>query len=193
MEDMEDEEKFWIYDPKVLFSKIVDFYPTKINNNFNAITRYFLISFIIFILFARYKWAYICFIGILLINVVGFVYTKYEDTEFKKFKIKDYLKCRRSTINNPMSNLLVLDKNSNMEACEDDKEEIIKNNLYWNFYENENDLSSKTRLRNFITMPITSIVNKREKFLDFLYDGNMSKCKYDGIECEKYRDIRYTK
>ena len=186
-------EKFWIYDPKVLFTKYSDIYPTKTNNNLNAISRYFLITSIIFIIFNRYKWAYICGIGFILITFIGIIYTQNEEKEKKISKIKEHLQCRRSTINNPMGNLLPLEKDANIEACIDEPQEKIDNNLYWEFYEDENDISAKTRLRNFITMPITSIINNRKEFINFAYGDNMSKCKYDGVRCERLRDIRYSK
>lgn len=187
------DEKFWIYNPKILFTKFSDIYPTKTNNNFNAIARYFLITSIIFLIFSRYKWAYICSIGFILITFIGFIYTKNEDREEKILKINKHLHCRRSTINNPMANLLPLDENPNIQACLDEPQEKINNNLYWEFYEDEDDPTSKTRLRNFITMPITSIINNRKDFVDFAYGDNMSKCKYDGVRCERLRDIRYSK
>jgi len=86
-----------------------------------------------------------------------------------------------------------LDENPNIQACLDEPQEKINNNLYWEFYEDEDDPTSKTRLRNFITMPITSIINNRKDFVDFAYGDNMSKCKYDGVRCERLRDIRYSK
>ena len=91
------DEKFWIYNPKILFTKFSDIYPTKTNNNFNAIARYFLITSIIFLIFSRYKWAYICSIGFILITFIGFIYTKNEDREEKILKINKHLHCRRST------------------------------------------------------------------------------------------------
>jgi hypothetical protein len=66
-------EEFWINDPKVLFTKISDFYPRDTNNNFNAIARYFILTGFIFLLFKRYKWVYICFIGFIIISFIGFL------------------------------------------------------------------------------------------------------------------------
>jgi hypothetical protein len=60
------------------------------------------------------------------------------------------------------------------------------------YYEDENDLTAKTRQRAFVTMPITTMVNKRKDFLDFMYEPHL-KCKMDGIGCEKFRDLRYNK
>jgi hypothetical protein len=187
------EERLWIYDPKILFINYKDIYPTETNNNINAIARYFLLTTIIFITFASYKWAYICGIGFVLTTLIGYIYTKNEDKEDKIKKIKTHLQCRRSTINNPMGNLMPLDEDPTMEACMDDPQEKIDNNLYYNFYEDENDLKAKTRLRNFITMPVSSILGNRNSFLKFAYGDNMSRCKYDGVRCERARDIRYSK
>ena len=92
-----------------------------------------------------------------------------------------------------MSNLLNLDKYPELEACIDEPKERIDENLYYNFFEDQNDLNAKKRLRSFITMPITSHPNNRHKFLDFTYGNMDALCKYDGIGCEKFRDIRYKK
>jgi hypothetical protein len=92
-----------------------------------------------------------------------------------------------------MGNLMPLDEEPNIEACLDEPQEKIDNNLYYNFYEDENDLKAKTRLRSFITMPVTSMLGNRNTFLEFAYGDNMSKCKYDGVRCERARDIRYSK
>jgi hypothetical protein len=187
------EENFWIYDPKILFIKFSDIYPRDTNNNFNAICRYFLVAFIIFLLFSKYQWVYISFIGFIITTIIGIFYTQNENKENKIEKIKKHLKCRRTTINNPMGNVLFLDENPELEACSDDEHTKIKNNIHWEYYEDEIDLNTKTKLRNFIKMPVTSLLNKRENFTNFLYDQSILTCKYDGIRCEKYRDIRYNK
>ena len=157
------EEKFWIYDPKILFIKLSDIYPRDTNNNFNAICRYFLVALIIFIIFARYQWIYITAIGFIITTIIGIYYTENENKEIKIEKIKKNLECRKSTINNPMGNTLILDENPHLEACSDDSENI-KNNLYWEYYEDETNLNAKTKLRSFIKMPVTSLLNKRENF-----------------------------
>ena len=186
------EEKLWIYDPHILFKKITDIYPAPNSNLFNSISRYWMVTCGIFFLFGRYKCAYLCSIGFILTTIIGYIYTNAENTEEKIAAIKKHLSCRRSTINNPMANILPLDQEPSLEACDDEPEEKIQNNLFWNYYEDENDLKAKTRLRAFITMPITSIVNKRTNFLNFMYEPKQ-KCKSDGIGCEDYRDLRYNK
>jgi hypothetical protein len=47
-------------------------------------------------------------------------------------------------------------------------------------------------MRAFITMPITSMVNKRKDFLNFIYEPKLN-CKIDGVNCEYFRDLRYNK
>lgn len=187
------EERLWIYDPKILLKNYKDIYPRETNNNINAIARYFLITSIIFIIFGSYKWAYVCGIGFILTTLIGYIYTKNEDREDKIKQIKTHLQCRRSTINNPMGNLMPLDEEPNIEACLDEPQEKIDNNLYYEFYEDEDDLTAKTRLRSFITMPVTSLIGDRKSFLEFAYGENMSRCKHDGVRCERSRDIRYSK
>ena len=186
------EEELWIYNPHILFTKIKDIYPSSNINFFNAIARYWMVCGVIFMLFTRYKWVYLCIVGFFLTTLVGWVYTQSEKTDEKISLIKKHLSCRRSTINNPMANILPLDLEPNLEACDDEPEEKINNNLYWEFYEDQNDLTAKTRLRSFITMPITSIINKRKNFLEFMYQPVL-KCKSDGIKCDEFRDVRYNK
>ena len=73
------DEIIWIQDPKLLYTKYKDIYPKKDNNNFNAIARYFILTGLIFLLFKRYKWVYICFIGFIIISFLG--YLNYKDQE----------------------------------------------------------------------------------------------------------------
>jgi hypothetical protein len=186
------QEELWIYNPHILFTKISHLYPGPDTNLFNSIARYWMITCGIFLLLGSYKWAYLCGIGFILTSWVGWIYSQDEKKEQKISAIKKHLSCRRSTINNPMANVLPLDPEANLEACDDEPEEKIKNNLFWEFYEDENDLKAKTRMRAFITMPITSIVNKREDFLNFMYEPRL-KCKSDGVGCEDFRDLRYNK
>ena len=183
------DEKIWIKDPKNLFINYLDIYP----NNYNSICRMFLYTFIIFLLFKKYQWTYICFICFIIISILGYIYDKEYIKDKKINLINQYKSCRRSTINNPMSNILMMDDKNNLIACSDEAEEKKEMNLYWEFYEDENDINAKKNLRNFITMPITSHPNKRNDFLNFLYGNNKAYCKYEGIGCEEYRELKYNK
>jgi hypothetical protein len=188
------QEELWIYNPHILIKKITNIYPEPGSNPFNSIARYWMITCVIFMIFGSYKWAYLSGIGFILTTGIGYIYTKNEKKEEKVNLIKKHLSCRRSTINNPMGNILPLDPEPGLEACDDEHEpeEKVQNNIFWEFYEDENDLTAKTRQRAFITMPITSMVNKRKDFLDFMYQPQL-KCKSDGIGCEDFRDLRYNK
>lgn len=186
------QEEFWIYNPSILFTKISDIFPSETTNTFNAISRYWLVTFIIFLIFSNYKWSYLCGIGFIVTTFLGYIYTKDMIREEKIKYIKKHQSCRRSTINNPMGNLLPLDPQSHLEACDDEPQEKIHDNLFWEFYEDQDNLTAKTKLRAFITMPITSIVNKRKDFLNFMYQPTL-KCKTDGIGCYDYRDLRFNK
>ena len=178
------DEEIWIKNPKLLYLG---------SNYFNMIARYFLIFFIIFLLFSSYKWSYICFIGFIIISIIGYLYQLEKNKNNKINIMKKNISCRRSTINNPMSNLLPLDPNPNLNACHDDSIDKIESNLYYNFYEDENDLNAKRHLRSFITMPITSQLNNRKDFLNYIYQDNQAYCKNNGVDCERYRDIRYNR
>jgi hypothetical protein len=185
------DEVFWLNDPSILIKNYYDIYPTK-KNFFNALIRFFIIGAIIFLLFKRYNWLYLCIVAIILLTIFGYMYDNKKDNQNKINYIKNYTSCRRSSINNPMSNLLITAEDINLEACDEEKD-IIDKNLYYNFLEDENDMHAKKKLRAFITMPITSVPNDRSKFLDYVFDKNLAPCKTDGIECEKFRDIRYNK
>lgn len=183
------DEKIWIKNPKILFEKYQDIYPT----NYNSLCRLFLYTFSIFLLFKSYKWAYLCLISFIISSILGYIYDNEHVTHKKIDMIDKYKSCRRSTINNPMSNILLIDEKADLIACSDEKQEKIDMNLYWEFYEDENDIYASKKLRNFITMPITSQPNKRNDFLNFLYKDNHAYCKYEGIGCEQYRELRFKK
>jgi len=183
------DERIWIKNPKILFINYLDIYP----NNYNSICRMFIYIFLIFLLFKRYEWTYICFICFIIVSILGYFYDNENQKNNKINIINKYKSCRRSTINNPMSNILIMDEKNDLIACSDDPDEKININLYWEFYEDENDINAKKKLRNFITMPITSHPNKRDDFLNFLYRDKSVSCKYEGIGCEQYRELKYNK
>lgn len=190
-------ESIWIKDPM----NIIRFYDSfSINtslNKFNAMIRCLMIIGTISILFNNYDWIYISLIGIIVISGIGYIYDDHiVKTNIEKAK-KEYLSCRRSTINNPMSNVLPYGNNPMLKACVEDKK-IIEDNLYHGFLRDQNDDVAEQRMRDFITMPQSSIIDDRDNFLEFIYngyeeDGNeYLSCKYDGVNCNKYKDLRYT-
>ena len=183
-------ESIWIKKPENLINNYTNYSIYNDGNKFNTIVRLLIITGFIFMIFKRHNWSYICFVLIIMITIVGYKYDDYKIEQDVIEKEIEYKSCRRSTIDNPMSNLMPYDSQEELEACDEDSE-IIKKNLFDEFYEDQNNLNSKTKLRSFITMPVTSILGKREEFLKYTYDSGIT-CKYDGIACEKHRDVRYS-
>lgn len=195
-------ESIWLKNPNNLLKYYTNYsiYNYSIDNNtnidgsiankFNIISRLLILSGFIFTIFKRYNWSYICFIFLIIITMIGYKYDDHTLEQETIAKQKEYNSCRRSTINNPMSNLLPFDSQEELEACKEDSE-IIQSNLLYDYYEDQNNLNSRAKLTNFITMPVTSVLGKREEFMKFTY-GDAVSCKYDGINCAKYRDIKYS-
>ena len=99
----------------------------------------------------------------------------------KKFK-KEF---RKSTPNNPMMNLSVMDYNNNKNIEIDKKitNEEINKNLNGNLFDNISDVSSKNMFeRNFYTTPINTIPNNQTDFAKWLYDKGPT-CKEKTTEC----------
>jgi c-di-AMP phosphodiesterase-like protein len=108
---------------------------------------------------------------------------------------KSNIKCRKSTIDNPMGNILLYTpiEEQNIKFCAND-EELIKNNLMHNVYFNEKDLFlKKENMRPFITMPSETNPNAIDDFKKYLYDFDNSTCKIDKMNCMYNEDLRYHK
>jgi hypothetical protein len=181
-----------------------DFFPIKDNNldkNTYAIFRFLLYSLILILILSDnnlikiilFILLIITFISLNLIesnNINNIIYEK----EIKNFKKE---KCRKSTINNPMSNILnTMEINElDMKICDENinTKQLIEDNLSYNIYSNSTDLfDRKTNKNNYITIN-TSYPNNTKKFKDFLYNFNENNCKTDGLMCRSYDDIRYHK
>lgn len=179
-------ETIWIKNPRNLITYYDSFSVYTNNNPYNAFIRSLLICCFIFTMFKRYKWSYITLLLILVTTIIGYI----KDKEI----VDNTIPCRASTINNPMGNLLPFSTDPLLKACvEDDKDRTDK--LFHGHYRNQNDHINEAIMRDFITMPVTSIVDDRQQFSEFLmsgYDDPFKTCKGDDFQCEKYRDIRYT-
>jgi hypothetical protein len=101
-------------------------------------------------------------------------------------------KCRRPTKDNPFMNILF--EAEKEEACADVDEKEILEKYNDNLNKNMQDLfDKKTGQLYYKTNNVTSIPNKYKDFLNFIGKTNDLKdnnCKYDGVNCLKYNDLR---
>lgn len=121
---------------------------------------------------------------IILLILVKYLYIKEHFINEKK--------CRRPTINNPFMNPLY--EADNLEACKVDDKEIL-DKFNHNLNRNIGDVFEKrTGQLLYRTNNVTTIPNKYDDFLNFIkltYDEPDNNCKYDGVNCLKYNDLRY--
>jgi len=100
-------------------------------------------------------------------------------------------KCRKSTIDNPFMNPLY--EADGLEACETDEKEI-KKNYENNLFRGIKDVFDKRHGQLYYkTNNVTTIPNKYKEFLDFIkmtYDEPDNNCKYNGVNCLEYNDLR---
>lgn len=97
--------------------------------------------------------------------------------------------CIKSSIDNPYINILSTDSNIENKPCNNNKEKI--KNYKFNLKQNDYDIFDNKHLeRQFYTMPNTQIPNLINKVADWFYKIPYN-CKYDGINCLKYKDERY--
>ena len=98
--------------------------------------------------------------------------------------------CRKSTIDNPMGNVLLYDDYNNKLCSKED----IDTNLNYNYYYNSTDLFlKKNNTRSYITMPSQTHPNDIDKFKKYLYNFNNPSCKYNSIDCIINNNIKYYK
>lgn len=107
----------------------------------------------------------------------------------EKFIVED--KCRQPTVDNPFMNVLY--ENDGKEACDAEYSDVLKKH-YDGVYRNPNDLFDK-RIGQlyFKTNNVTTLPNKYKDFLKYIgssYDMPDNNCKYDGVNCLEYQDIR---
>ena len=90
-------------------------------------------------------------------------------------------------------NVLISDYDKErLPACDpEEKKDEMLDFYNENLYRNVEDLfERKNSERQFYTLPTTTIPNDQTAFAKWLY-GTPKTCKYDGINCLKYEDIRY--
>ena len=124
---------------------------------------------------------------IALIILLIFVKHTYIKEQFDPEK-----KCRLPTIDNPFMNPLF--EVDNLEACNAKEKEILAK-YYHNLPRNMDDVfDRKTGQLYYKINNVTSIPNNYKDFIKFIgstKDQPDNNCKYDGVNCLKYDDLRY--
>ena len=206
---------FWLYNPLVLFDKeeILEFWPSNkmtLTRKMNAITRTIVLLTLIGFLFTQS--AKLLITSIITIVILVILYkTQYEKKQLEGLRERAYregFEGRNSdkfidvfkdnfttpTKKNPMMNVLMTDYGDNparkMAAPSYNKriaeqindKSIKRNKLYQDLGDN---LAFEHQMRNFHSMPNTTIPNNQKGFAEFCY-GNMQSCKGgDTEQCNK--------
>ena len=136
----------------------------------------------------------IFFLFCLILLQIGIIKIKRID------KLDKEVKCRKSTIDNPMGNILLYTSIEEMDqkVCKLSDNEINKK-LRYNVYNDSTDLFlKKNNVRPYITMPSQTHPNEIDKYKKYIYysppvGGNNPSCKINGLNCMYNKDIRYHK
>ena len=166
-----------IYYNNFIFNHIDD-----IDIKLNKVIMFLLYTLLLFLII-RSNYSIIPVGLIIMVLLIKINYNK--DVFIKKNK------CRKPTKDNPFMNVL-FEAESN-EACDVDEKEIL-DKYNDNLNRNINDLFDKNNGQLYYKMNnVTSIPNKYKDFLNFIGSTNDQKdnnCKYDGVNCLKYNDLR---
>ena len=185
-------EDFWLYNFNILFEEWNNIFPQKNmsrNKFLNSLTRFSLITLILFFIINSEFYWYIIPLSIIIGCIFFGIGNNIEDIKKENNIINKDKNCRLPTNNNPYMNVLRYNDNLNIPACEYSKD--VDKKYKFNLYQNSNDLFDNKHLeRQFYTMPITTIPNDVVTFGKWLY-GTKGNCKYDGTRCLQYEDERY--
>ena len=200
--------KFWLED----LNNLLKFNDNKINTNvdlLNFISRYSIVTIMIFIIFRmNSNWFYIP-VGLLISCIIIYYFiktddyqtaniqtinsdNKYLDTNKNNISNIDLVNnCTLPTFDNPYMNVMYTKEYPNIPACnyENHKEEIDKYYRY-NIYSRHSDIFKQADTeRQFYTMPITTVPNRQNDAAEWLH--KKLTCKSDGVGCLSYTDLIY--
>lgn len=201
---------FWADDISILFNlrRIIEFFPTpdmSSEEKLNAISRLFIYSSAILLLYKSAIWPlYIMIFGLLLtlflhktskyqkhlngFGADGSIGKEYDDIGTLK-------SCTAPTKNNPFMNVSlneIHDNPTRPQACghTDDIKDSMETNFNHNLYKDIDDLFGKNNSqRQFYTNPITTVPNDQDSFAKWLYSVPAT-CKEDQENCLRYEDLR---
>lgn len=197
-------DPIWIKNFFILFkpNRLIEFFPNKdqtLEERLNSVVRLGIYTSILLILYKR-NWNYSFIIGIVLLvsytiyNNQGKETKSVDDIQALIEKPKKAIKVK-PTQQNPFMNLRPDDFTNNPhkeeapEYHQDTREahdikEDIDNKFIHNLYQDFDDAySSNNSRRNFVTMPVTTLVSDQEKYLDFVYGGYKDNCKSTKEAC----------
>ena len=209
MKSKNNKAKFWLEDFKILYKddQFLKFFPSNkmtTNEQLNALTRFSMYLFIIFILFGDdIEWS---LIPVLLLVLAVFLsrvdnFESFYNIGNKKVssKVKSVKSCQKPNKNNPFMNVLMsdyIDDPNRAEACDvtrDDIQKEITTNFSNNLYKNSDDIfNNKSSERQFYTTANTTIPSKQKEFAEWLY-GENDNCKINNDKCLKYSNVKYNR
>lgn len=203
---MDENEKFWIEDPSILFKKdnyyrIIPTREMTQNEVFNSLTRLFIYLGILLYLLSRNAGYLLIPISSIVVIVIIYHLNKQERQSSELFEPlpKQKTKCKEPTLDNPMMNITMgdlMDNPTRGPACRSDDLRIKKKMekyLSKGTIFGPNDVFDKKHLnRQFYTMPSTTLPNNQTDFARWLYQIPET-CKENSNNCVRYEDVRYLK
>ena len=184
------DNKIWIEDVEILFreDKLREFIPLDTMTDYekvNAITRFSIyFSIILYILKDDIKYFYIPLLTCIVIYFLYSVNTTNKrvdeiDDSYVEIKPKK-VNYKLPSKNNPFMNLNITDYGTSKmskPALKGNRVNKIVSSYFDKMYKNTDDLHEKeTFLRQYYTMPITTVPDNRLKFAKWCYRGKR-KCK----------------
>jgi len=211
-------DTFWINNPTILFNKeqIFDIIPrgnNSIDANLNAMTRLILIISIVGYIYNPSPRILISFFVSIVVIILYHKFKHNDNVNHKNQILKEgfdnpefYKEIKQDFTNptplNPLMNVMIPEIKYNPDRkeaapafvpeVEKEINEAFKSTLNPRLFKDLGDnIAFEQSMRNFYTMPNTSVVNDQKAFAEFCY-GNMKSCKDgDVIECDK-NNYRYT-
>lgn len=168
--------------------RLLDFFPNKYNNileNRDSIIRYCIYVIIILLILTKNWKLSIFFIlfSIMIYIIINIIIKN------KKIEVSN---CKKTTLDNPMGNLILYD-NINKPLC-NNQDNDIKSNLKYNIYYDSKDLfHKKNNTRSFLTMPSQTNPNNIDNFRNYLYYFDNPTCKNNSMQCMFNEDLKYHK
>lgn len=207
-------EKFWLDDPKVLFTNgaYLKIIPTKNMTRIevlNTLTRFFIYLIIIYLLIgANRRYMYIPIAGIIAILFLYFINKWHEppkEDTVRSINIEEPFTQLNAEIyeiptkNNPFMNVTMADLmdnrdrpsagNVNNPIIQEQIEQAFDANL---FTDVEDVFGRGNTQRQFYTTASTTIPNDQTSFAEWVYRGPET-CKENQLNCLKYEDVRFSR